>query len=192
MYFVYSSNKEYLGVLFLVMWSLCPWTELPTWISAPCLPSPPLYSHFLLVLLAAGQLSFLVQQVEEGHQQQQQQNTHHHGYHHPAGSALLHLSYSSTLEGNMGEGVEGWGWGDRTSKGLKRRWRKGMILEEQRERGITRDVGGVDWWRVGCRWRMGGEGKEQGGEQDVDLVFTFWMQWVKCNGTQKQGLKADR
>ena len=33
-----------------------------------------LYSHFFLILLAAGQLALLVQEVDEGHQQQEQQN----------------------------------------------------------------------------------------------------------------------
>lgn len=73
------------------------------------------YLHFLLILLAAGQLALLVQEVDEGHQQQEQQNTHDHRYHHSAGASLLLIGYSAAMEGHMEEGMEGrvlgWGWG---------------------------------------------------------------------------------
>ena len=83
------------------------WESQPTLIpSVPSLApfSPLLYSHFLLVLLAAGQLALLVQEVDESHHQQEQQNAHHHGYNHPAGASLLLVSYSAMMEG----GVESW------------------------------------------------------------------------------------
>ncbi len=82
---------------------------------------PPVYSHFLLVLLAAGQFALLVQEVDKGHQQQEQQNTHHHGYHHPAGASLLLVGYSADWsdtwregwrDGWLGEGLEVGGNGE--------------------------------------------------------------------------------
>lgn len=90
----------------------------------PPFPSPPIYSHFLLALLAAGQLVLLVQEVDEGHHQQEQQNAHHHGYHHSAGASLLLVSYSAAMdawrEGWEGQMVGWWdSWG-RTEVGGRR------------------------------------------------------------------------
>lgn len=86
--------------------TLIPSVSLPS-LSPPFPSSPPAYSHFLLVLLAAGQLPLLVQEVDEGHQQQEQQNTHDHSYHHSTGASLLLVGYSAAMEGHMEGGMEG-------------------------------------------------------------------------------------
>ena len=141
--------------------------------SPPFPSSPPVYSHFLLVLLAAGQLALLVQEVDGSHQQQEQQNAHHHGYHHPAGASLLLVGYSAAMEGYMEGGMVGWRVGG--TEGGRKTWFGGV--KDDHSRGGGRKVRGVgSFWFLkahheGCRgvWGVlicGLKEREVGGEDN--------------------------